>query len=503
MTCLLVAVNARYSHSCLAQYAIKKACKEQKIPVMTQQWSINKPLEETREEILAVKPELIAFSCYIWNSQYIISLATMLKEKAPQLTIVLGGPEAEGQARNLLTEYPMIDFVLCGEGEYVFPLFYQAWAKGMDYVQVPGLYYRQQGVIKNNIAAPLLLMDDLPFPYEEENLQDFAHHILYYESSRGCPFTCSYCSSAGQKPRLRSMDFVKEDLKQILHSNARTVKFVDRTFNWPVDRACEIITFLLQHYRPGICFHMEMAPDLLDEKMLALLSTAPKGFLQIEAGIQSTCPAALKAVRRHMDWPKICQAMQYLLQNSQVHLHLDLIAGLPEESYAQFADSFRDVYALGAHHLQLGFLKVLPGSILAQEAQQRGLVYSDVPPYQIIETPSISNAELQKLEWIADILDLYYNSERFYDILAFAIEQYGDSFAFYESFADFTKNRLQKNAQLKVKYEYLYHFLIAIWPQQKETWRYRLAKNWQNTVKSAKIPFFLQYCNDEEKSFPF
>ena len=493
MVVLLVAVNARYSHSCLALYSLKRALREA-VPeeVCHQEWSINKPVAETAAAILAADPDVIGFSCYIWNIRYILAVIAAVKRQKPQIKIILGGPEAGSRAEALLEAEPAVDYIIRGEGERTLPLLLRQIGDKRAPAPLSGVFYREAGLVKSGPPAQALDLAALPFPYSQEDLLALKQHILYYESSRGCPFACSYCFSGHEAPRLRPLAQVRDDLRQILAADIRQVKFVDRTFNWPPERARQIVSFLLEHYRPGICFHMEMAPDLLDAPLLALLRQARPGFFQVEAGIQSTYAPALAAVRRHMDWAKVCAAIAALLKPGNVHVHLDLIAGLPEENYARFAESFRQVYALGAHRLQLGFLKILPGSALAAEAAARGLCHAQEPPYQIRRTPHMSGIELRRLEEIAGALDMFYNSGRFAPVLSAAVRQYGDAFAFYESLAVFLGEEAEYPRYLPDQYAALYGFCASLWPKQAAYWRERFGAHWRQTVRSAKMPAVLQ-----------
>ncbi|HIX65072.1 MAG TPA: DUF4080 domain-containing protein [Candidatus Anaerotruncus excrementipullorum] len=402
---LLVAVNARFSHTNLAVRYLKNALEGAGIPAAFREYTINQPVEEILADLYRSGARRFLFSCYIWNRAYICRLGEQLRLIDPGYVLLAGGPEVSFDPEEQLAALPWADGILAGEGEVLVP-------------QVLAAQWRPQGVFQGTGYVDL---DTLPFPYEP--LDQLPHRVLYYESSRGCPFGCAYClSSADRVVRTRSAELVFRDLQKFLDARVMQVKFVDRTFNLDGDRALAIWEYLAAHDNGVTGFQMELGGDLTRPEAVELLRRARPGLFQLEIGVQSTCPAALKASCRATDLPRLFANVRAVGEGGNVHQHLDLIAGLPGEGFARFGQSFDEVFALRPQQLQLGFLKLLRGSALYAQRERYGLVHSPQPPYQVLRTPWISYGELTRLKAVERAVELYYNSGRFTHTLEALLE---------------------------------------------------------------------------------
>lgn len=498
MKVLLTAINGKYNHTALGIYSLRVAAEEKGFPVSLKEWTLKSSLEQMLADVEAAAPDVWGCSVYIWNIGIFLELCTLVKKRCPEIIIFWGGPEVTGRGIELLADCLDIDYLLLGEGEETFPALLEAIAAGIV-CDLPGVVGRQNGKICGMLPAEKIEMSSLPSPYQQmvnwpdEKQLDLGHRIIYYETSRGCPFHCSFCFSGGDKPRYRPMEQVEKDLLHLMSLGVKQVKFVDRTFNFPQERCCRLLRFLLDHYQPGINFHMEIAPSLLNEEFLALLGESPAGYLQMEAGIQTLYPPALKAMNRGMDWERVHANLGAVLALDNCHLHVDLIAGLPMESFTQFGASFNGVYSLFAHQIQLGFLKVLPGSRLDKEKEQWGLVYQDRAPYEIISTPQISAAELDRLRLVDKVIDCFFNCNRFretFRYLLHKIEGY-DPFRFFLRFGDYLPADKKEWKQLPTRSALLYHFLCEEYPEKKMLWQDLLALDWVLSRSGQRLPAFL------------
>lgn len=415
MRILLAALNARYSHSCLALYALQASLARQGMPAEVREFTINNRPAEVARDIYRCQPQLAAFSCYIWNREETLRLCATLKKVMPGLVIVLGGPEVTFNGPDLLRRENAVDFVIAGEGELSFPGLVETLLSGNDLAAVPGLAWRDSAGPRQNPVPPLIQdLDQLPFPYAGVSLGEFSNRIIYYETSRGCPFQCAYClSSRREGMRWFSLERVFSDLRQLIASGVRQVKFVDRTFNCHPVRTRAILSFLLELAPPDMNFHLEIAADLLDGETIALLKQAPAGLFQLEIGVQSTNAQVLQLIRRQMDFSRLAAVVRELQEEQNLHLHLDLIAGLPEEDLASLGRSFDDVFLLHPHQLQLGFLKLLPGTLLADRAEAWGMVFQDHPPREILRTRALSYPQLLEVQAVEETLEHFFNSGRF------------------------------------------------------------------------------------------
>lgn len=436
---VLVAINAKYTHTNLAVRYLKNALTGQGIPCEFVEYTINQPVREIVAGVAAFEPEQILFSCYLWNISYVCRVGGDLRRIFPNATILLGGPEVSFEPEMLLPSFPFADGILCGEGEVqIGPILTSSHIGGI---------YRPTRYVD---------LDDLPFPYGDELPKD---RVIYYESSRGCPFGCAYClSSADRVTRYRSISLVFQDLERMIKAQVMQVKFVDRTFNIDSERAITIWRFLIEHDNGYTSFQMEIGGDLLTNEMLDLFAKARPGLFQLEVGVQSTHRETLHQVCRDTDLDKLKAAMLHIHRHGHVHRHLDLIAGLPGESFQRFLQSFDEVFSLHPEQLQLGFLKLLRGSALYGRREALGLVHSSYPPYEILETPCISFAELTQLKKLEQIVEIYYNSGRFSYQLAFLLAQVSSPAETFLALAD----RLPDRAMGKYEaYDLLYEFISA------------------------------------------
>lgn len=440
MKILLTALNAKFIHSSLALYYLKGTCTGLTREVSLKEFSINGRFWDIFREIYQIKADLVCFSCYIWNIDLTLKLCRLIKKVLPDTLIVLGGPEVSYQTQEIMETNPAVDYLVVGEGEETFREFVECLLCGLSLEKVKGLVWRQKGKIRENPKRALIRdLDQIPFPYDAADLEKLQNKIVYYESSRGCPFSCQYCLSSIEKGvRFFSLSRVKKDLARLIKAGVNQVKFVDRTFNCQKERAKEIIDFLIKLNPPGINFHFEVVADLLDEQLISLLRQAPPGLIQMEIGIQSTNQRTLEIVGRQMNFTRVQETVTKLREGGNIHLHLDLIAGLPGEGLLSFTRSFDDVFLLFPNQLQLGFLKLLKGSGMRDRAEEFGIKYQDFPPYEVLETNVLSFDDLLKLKTVEELLESYFNSQRFRQTLTFAAARFPSGpFAFFLRFAGY------------------------------------------------------------------
>lgn len=413
MKILLVAINAKYIHSNLAVYSLKAYAGKYGANVRLREFTINHRVEQILREIYKEQPDVLCFSCYIWNFRCVQELAVELHKLMPEVPIWAGGPEVSYETETFLADYPMVKGVMVGEGEATFLELCRHYVDGAVLEGVRGIVFRDaQGALVYTAAREPLSMDELPFCYG--HLEDFENRIIYYETSRGCPFSCSYCLSSVERGlRFRSLQLVEKELQFFLDHKVPQVKFVDRTFNCNHEHALSIWNYLKEHDNNVTNFHFEVSADLLTEEELALIASMRRGLIQLEIGVQSTHKATIKEIHRAMDLSRLTQAVARVRRMGNVHQHLDLIAGLPNEGYDTFAGSFGRVYAMRPHQLQLGFLKVLKGSYLYEHREEYGLIYQENPPYEVMGTRWLSYAEILKIKLVEEMLEVYYNSGQY------------------------------------------------------------------------------------------
>lgn len=423
MKVLLAAINAKYIHSNLGIYSLKtygeKMLKEwglaEQAEISLAEYTINHQMEQILQDIYKRKPDVIGFFCYIWNISYVKVILADIKKVLPDVKIWAGGPEVSYHGEAFLKEEPAVDLVMMGEGEITFAHFLKALLEGEDLKQVPGLMVRNaDGTFTDTGFRQVMDMSQIPFPYAFMDMKELEHRIIYYESSRGCPFSCAYClSSIDKKLRFRSLDLVLPELEWFLQAKVPQVKFVDRTFNCKKSHAMAIWQYIRDHDNGVTNFHFEIAADLLDKDELDLLSTMRPGLVQLEIGVQSTNEKTLEAIRRKTDIEEIREITETINSWHNIHQHLDLIAGLPWEDLESFKKSFNDVYEMEPEQLQLGFLKVLKGSYMEELIPDCDLLYSAAPPYEVLCTKWLSYGDVLELKDIEEMTEVHYNSRQF------------------------------------------------------------------------------------------
>lgn len=468
MKTVLVAINAKYIHSNLAVYSLRSYARTFGYEPELLEFTINQQKDQILKGIYEAKPDLLCFSCYIWNLSYAEEIIEDIKKILPEVTIWAGGPEVSYDAPKFLKRHPEVDGIMCAEGEKTLTeliSYYEIGkSQGKSLNGINGIVYQENKTIHQTPLRDIMNMDDLVFPYED--LKDFEHKIIYYESSRGCPFSCSYClSSIDKKLRFRSFSLVEKELEFFLAHKVPQVKFVDRTFNCKKSHAMAIWTYIKEHDNGITNFHFEVAADLLTEDEIALIQTMRPGLIQLEIGVQSTNEKTLAEIHRKTDFEEITRKVKAVQKGENVHQHLDLIAGLPYENYESFGHSFNDVYALKPEQLQLGFLKVLKGSYMAEAAEGYGCVHKAKPPYEVLGTRWLSYEEILKLKGVEEMVEVYYNSGQFQKTIRAMEYLFETAFSMYEELADFyEKNGYNEVSHTRIRrYEILQEFL-----QEKE-----------------------------------
>lgn len=437
---ILAALNAKYIHSNLAlRYLSRFQNNNQKHHVETMEFTINQRLDFIAEELFRKQPDVVLFSCYIWNVEMLRQLCPILKKIMPDCVIGFGGPEVSYESETFLRENPAVDFVMRGEGELVFTKYLEHLDAGNPATlgEIESLTYRQGDEIFSTPQMHPMDLALLPFPYEDD-FSDVQNQIIYYESSRGCPYHCGYClSSVENGVRFVPLDKVLPDLQKFLDKNVPQVKFIDRTFNCKKSHAMAIWKYLHEHDNGVTNFHFEITADLIDQETIDFLKTVRKGLFQFEIGVQSTNPQTIRAINRNVDFAALSEIVQQIKDGGNIHQHLDLIAGLPYEDYDSFGCSFNDVYALHPEQLQLGFLKVLKGSMLHQKQKEFEIVYHDTAPYEVLTTHELPYADTLRLKYVEEMVETYYNSGRFLNTLAYLVPLYESPFAFFEALSQF------------------------------------------------------------------
>lgn len=463
MKVLLTAINAKYIHSNLAIYNLRAYAKPYTEHIEIAEYTINHYADDILADIYKKSPDVIALSCYIWNLNYIEELIGELKKILPDTDIWLGGPEVSYDAEKFLTEHPQVSGIMVGEGEQIFADLMRAYIDGnIDWKDILGITYRDaDGSIRINAPAPCINMDTIPFVYE--HLEHFTNRIIYYESSRGCPFSCSYClSSIDKHVRFRSPELVKTELQFFLDHKVPQVKFVDRTFNCNHRHALDIWNYILEHDNGVTNFHFEIAADILNEEELTLLGKMRPGLVQLEIGVQSTNTDTIHEIDRVMDFAHVANVVRRIQKGHNIHQHLDLIAGLPHEDMESFIHSFNDVYGLHPQQLQLGFLKVLKGSKMFRNAGEYDLVYRARPQYEVLSTKWISYGELLRLKAVEEMVEVYYNSAQFRCTLECLEQEFAHPFAMYEALADYyeTHDLNGKSHSRMARFDILRDFIL-------------------------------------------
>ena len=438
MKILLVACNAKYIHSNLAVYDLQAYASDYADHIVLKEYTINQQKDDIMRDIYLEHPDVVCVSCYIWNLSFVKELMADLIKILPGVDFWAGGPEVSYDAEKFLTENSEFKGVMVGEGEETFKELagYYVEKNPQDLKDMTGICYRDGDQIIHNGWRQIMDLSSIPFIYKD--LSEFKNRIIYYESSRGCPFSCSYClSSIDKKLRFRDTETVKKELQFFIDNKVPQVKFVDRTFNCKHDHAMAIWKYINEHDNGVTNFHFEISADLLREEELQEMSTMRPGLIQLEIGVQSTNPDTIKAIHRTMDFEKLKGIVDRIHSFGNIHQHLDLIAGLPYEDYDSFRHSFNDVYALKPQQLQLGFLKVLKGSHMMEMCKEYGIVYKTQEPYEVLSTKWLDYDHVLKLKTVENMVEVYYNSGQFQNTLEYLEKFFPDAFSIYERLGSF------------------------------------------------------------------
>ena len=538
MKILLTAINAKYIHSNLAVYSLQAYAAAHGHKIERAEYTINNQLEDILEKIYRQKPDVLLFSCYIWNIEYVKELVSEFHKLRPEVPIWVGGPEVSFETERFLRENPAVTGIMMGEGERTltelcdyfeqFEQDIQFTTKNREEVQtelvrahaenekrtgdlseikekmlekIDGISYRRSdGTVAIQPLRSLLPMDELPFCYA--NLKDFEHRIIYYESSRGCPFSCSYClSSVDKKLRFRSLPLVYRELQFFIDAKVPQVKFVDRTFNCQHEHAMGIWKYIKEHDNGITNFHFEISADLLREDELELISDMRPGLIQLEIGVQSTNGDAIREIHRTMRLEEVYRAVNRVKAGKNIHQHLDLIAGLPFEDYQRFQQSFNDIYALHPQQLQLGFLKVLKGSYMYEHAQEYGLVYRSRPPYEVMSSKWVSYDEMLEIRLVEEMLELHYNSGQFLTYLAVLEQKYDSVFQLFLDMGHYYRSNgyLDCNHNRVHRTEIVLDFAAAVDPERKAVYQEALMFDLYKIEKSKSRPVWARDLSLEKK----
>ena len=502
MRVLLTTLNSKFIHSNLALRYLKASLKHLPLTLIMDEFTINDHLERVVGDIYRHKPDIIALSCYIWNIRETLMVVESIKKVIPDSVVVLGGPEVSYDSVSLLEENTEVDVLVNGEGEITFPFLIERLMNNKPLDDVEGITYRKAGtIIENRDRTPLSDLDALPFPYEE-GFQDLDNRIVYYETTRGCPFQCQYClSSINPGVRYLSLDRVRKDIKTFIDAGIPQVKLVDRTFNCNPKRARDIFRMIME-MGGNTNFHFEICGDLLDDETLDLLKDAPPGLFQFEIGVQSTRVETLEAIRRKTDFDKLSERVKILKGYRNIHLHLDLIAGLPGENYLSFQRSFNDVYKLKPDRLQLGFLKLLKGSGIRKDAEIWEYKYLSQPPYEVLENRDISYGEMLMLKDVEDLVERYYNTHRYTNSLEYLGQLFGgDYYALYEDFARYwrTKGYAGLSHSLIRHYEIFIEYGLSIDGIDGEYFKDLIRLDYASQGKPSRYPKGIDVVLDEEE----
>lgn len=542
MRFLLAAVNAKYIHSNPAVYSLR-AYAERFCSVLSREpassdraaraeieiaeYTINQPFWEILADLYGKKPDAVGFSCYIWNRGMVFDLIRELSKVLPHVPVWLGGPEVSYDPEETLSALPSAAGVMIGEGEETFRELMKLYADELPSSfgtsseapdspeetpawplpdQIRGIAYRTRpgGVVRRTPGRQAVPLDEIPFFYGEQNeINDFQDRIIYYESSRGCPYRCSYClSSIDKTVRFRNVELVKKELQFFLDKKVPQVKFVDRTFNCSHAHAMEIWSYIREHDNGVTNFHFEIAADIMTEEELALLRSLRPGLVQLEIGVQSTNQDTLKEIRRAADWERLKEIVGKIREGRNIHIHLDLIAGLPLEDMESFQHSFNDVYSCRPDQLQLGFLKVLKGSHMHEKAEEYGVMYTDFPPYEVLCTRWISYADILTLKRVEEMVELYYNSAQFTHTLPVLESCFLSPFGMYRALADFYDSRglFRQSPSRMYRYQALLEFALQAAPEREEVWRQLLTLDLYLRENAKSRPDFAPPFRQEEEA---
>jgi len=498
LNAVICVLNSQYIHSALSPWCllagVEAYCAEG-ITAEVVEGTVNEKLNDDLPRILAAKPEVVAFSCYIWNIGATKQLIRLVKNELPEAVIVLGGPEVSYNAADILREESLVDYVISGEGEKPFAYLLNALYRGESINDIPGLSFRSGEIIVQ--GPPSVSTDDPPSPYSEKYFSSLKGRIAYLETGRGCPFTCAFCLSGYGRVRYFDLERAKRELLLLANSGTQTVKLVDRTFNANRKRAAELLRFIIENYGEnipkGVCFHFEIGGDLLDEDALNILETAPPGLMQLEIGIQSFNCETLAAVNRKTDIERLKSNIRQITGKGNIHVHVDLIAGLPHEDIKSFAEGFNAAYDLGANMLQLGFLKLLYGSPMQIEPHKYPGRFESSAPYEVLETPWLSPEDLQSLHKTEDALDRLYNSGRFRRTLDYILKQTElTPFELFCTFGEYLSNRETRGIALDEYISLFYEYFGEKSGIDRITLRDTMVCDYLSTNSSGRLPRALQ-----------
>ena len=462
MNIVLAAINAKYIHSNLAVYSLRAYAQQYKDEIQIAEYTINQQIDDILMDLYKKKPDVLCFSCYIWNLSYVEELIRELGKIFPSVPIWVGGPEVSYDTKDVLERLPEVTGVIFGEGEKTFLEVVEYYhGKDIKLSEIKGIAYRgEEGEFLQNSWREVMDLSEVPFVYHD--MADFKNKIIYYESSRGCPFSCSYCLSSIDKClRFRKLELVEKELQFFIDEKVPQVKFVDRTFNCNHKHAIAIWKYIKEHDKGITNFHFEVAADLLNEEELKLIESMRPGLIQLEIGVQSTNEQTIREIRRTMRFEEVARIVQRINQGENVHQHLDLIAGLPYEDMESFQKSFDDVYRLHPEQLQLGFLKVLKGSYMESQKERYGLVYKSRPPYEVLYTKWLSYEEMMQLKSVEEMVEVYYNSGQFSYCLRKLEEEYASPFVLYQGLGRYYENHelhLMSHSRI-TRYEILLGFI--------------------------------------------
>lgn len=492
---LLVAINAKYIHSNLAVYNLK-ACADRYLEtigggheVELAEYTINHHAAELLDDIYLKNADVLCFSCYIWNIDHVKLLVRNLKKLRPHVPIWVGGPEVSYHLEHTMKDIPEIDGIMYGEGEVTFPNLMKYYIEKTDLPK--GICMRDGDGMNITEMSPYINMDDIPFVYKD--MKGFENKIIYYESSRGCPFRCSYClSSIDKSLRFRSWNLVEKELEFFLANKVPQVKFVDRTFNCKKDHCMKIWTYIRDHDNGVTNFHFEIAADIMTREELELVRTMRPGLIQLEIGVQSTHEPTIEAIHRKMDLSVLRKVVAAVKEGKNIHQHLDLIAGLPYEDYETFGKSFDDVYSMAPSQLQLGFLKVLKGSLMYEDAIRHGIVYQEEAPFEVLATPWLPHEDVIRLKTVEDMVESFYNSSQFANTIPEMIPTFERPFRFFEALGEEYRRRgMHKKKHVRSAfYEFLLDFAGIHMPEKKEKIRQLLTLDFYLRENAKKRPDF-------------
>jgi len=437
---VLATLNAKYIHSSLAIRYLREYCRQPRLEVVVREYTINNSLSDMLADLYEQQADVVGLACYIWNIEMTLQLASMLRKVLPQTVIIFGGPEVSYCPTKLLGQHHYIDYIVMGEGENTLKVLLSKLLNQEDVTNIPGLACRNQtgAIICSGKPQIVARLSELPFAYHDRDMDELKDKIIYYESSRGCPFSCQYClSSAAAGVRFLAIERVLAEMDFFIRHKVKQVKFVDRTFNASKTH-CFAIWKYLCNIQCDTNFHFEISAELLDEEMLDFLATVPRGRFQFEIGVQSTNEATLEVIQRRNNWPLIVNNVGRIISYGNIHVHLDLIVGLPYETYGSFSRSFDQVYSLYPDMLQIGFLKMLKGTGIRERSTEHNYVYMDQAPYEVLANRYISYREVRQLKLMEDLFNQLYNSGRFFHTLSWLVGLYGQgAFAFYAAFAKY------------------------------------------------------------------